>query len=192
MSWTDFTTEMGKFAVEIADWCTECGSASLFCEAIALNEESAQGSGSEQKHGKHIGVSNVVAGVIGAVVTLGVGLLTAAVLLLFGFRFGRRGWAESAEAGAGVGVLQRSRGSGGFKGAEKLASDTDLRLKGQAGASVIRHERLGSWELGEGLGLDKEVEVGGGGGVDRRRSSEGDGDGEVGLGGAPVKAVEHV
>ena len=99
-------------------------------------------------------------------------------------------------------MLRRSgSGNGGFKGAEKLASDTDLRLKGGAGATVIRHERVGSWELNESptdkkhSSLDKEIESGNVSRVvskaDYGRNSE-DGIGNVNPFGDPVKPLDQV
>lgn len=92
-----------------------------------------------------------------------------------------------------------------------MASDTDLTIKkGGAGASVIRHERVGSWELKDSPSsptesrsagsLDKEIEAGRTG-TDRKervvstadygRKSE-DGIGAVNPFGDPVKPVDHV
>lgn len=84
---------------------------------------------------------------------------------------------------------------GGFKGAEKLASDTDLRLKGGAGATIVRHERVGSWELNESptdskhTSLDKEIESERAANYERRSE---DGIGNVNPFGDPVKAVDHI
>jgi len=115
------------------------------------------------------------------------------LLVVFGFRVDRRKRGNGADVG-GLGVL--SGGGGGFKGAEKLASDTDLHLKGGAGATVIRHERVGSWELNESpkspthSSLDKEIESGrvaSTADYGRRHSEDG-----ADPFGDPVKAVDQV
>jgi len=141
----------------------------LFCEAIEGNTISSNGSSTSTSSDSK-GVSPAVAGVIGATVTIAIFILVAAVLLLLGFRLNYRDRKGAAVGPAGdLGVLKRSGSgaNGGFKGAEKLASDTDLRLKNGAGASVVRHERVGSWELNESpvsptehSSLDKQMESG--------------------------------
>lgn len=170
MKWKDFASGMGAFALnDIVDWCTSCKSITLFCEAmedntISQNCSSSSGASSSANKG---GISGPIAGVIGATVTIASFILVAAILMLMGFRIDYHDRkASAAGAGGDIGVLKRS-GSGGFKGAEKLASDIDLRLKGGAGASVVRHERVGSWELHESptspgghSSLDKEIESG--------------------------------
>lgn len=204
MSWNDFVTGMGGFALsDVSEWCNQCQTINLFCEAIySTMDNSSSSSGSNSSN--HNKVSPVIGGVIGAAVTLGLFIITAIILLLLGFRLdhhGKRAAGTEGDAG-GIGVLRRSSsGGGGFKGAEKLASDTDLRLKGGAGASVIRHERVGSWELNESptsptstkhSSLDTKV---GSGRVvstaDYGRNSE-DGIGNVNPFGEPVKAVDHI
>ena len=135
----------------------------------ASTADPAQATSSTSKH--HL--STAAAGVIGAVVTIGVASLIFALLLLLGFRLRQlqhppssstaaNPWHEAA-AGGGLGVLKRSgTAKGGFKGAEKLESDADV-MDGKRG-----HERIGSWEMkgGAGVGkggsgsLDKEVREG--------------------------------
>lgn len=84
---------------------------------------------------------------------------------------------------------------GGFKGAEKLASDTDLHLKGGAGVTVVRHERVGSWELNDSptdrrpSSLDRGIESGRAANYARRSE---DGIEHVNPFGDPVKAVDQV
>lgn len=86
-------------------------------------------------------MSPVVAGVIGAFVTLAIAALVfGAVMLLCGVRLHRNG------------SSRRKSDLGGFKGGQKMASDQDLTIpKGGAvvGAAIERHghERTGSWEL---------------------------------------------
>lgn len=154
MKWKDFVAGMGAFSLaDIGEWCTSCQSINFFCEAI--NDNTAIGNStvclsdpaSVSRTNKTL--SPIVAGVIGATVTIATFIIIAAILVLCGFRMNYRSRSKNS-GGGDVGVLKRS-GSGGFKGAEKLASDTDLRLKGNGGvgASVVRHERVGSWELNE-------------------------------------------
>jgi hypothetical protein len=157
MSLSDFTNSMSSISVDsIADWCTICGSYSIFCPAF---DDDINSSGGGRSTSHHSGLSPAVSGVIGAVVALFVaGLAFAALFLLAGCRVHR---------------VPRGRRSelGGFKGAEKLASDRDLTLpKGGAGATVVQetpgtgaaaaavgapirgHERVGSWELRDNSG----------------------------------------
>ena len=161
MALADFTSSLSRLSVgSIADWCTTCDSYSIFCPAFAdslANGGSGSGS-SRHRNGSSSGLSPAVAGVVGAIVALVVAaLLFALFAWLAGFRVHR---------------VRRGRRSelGGFKGAEKLASDQDLTLpKGGAGATVVSsaetptaaaaaaaagagargHERVGSWELRE-------------------------------------------
>jgi hypothetical protein len=195
MTWSDFVMNMGEFAMnEVADWCTACLSDNLFCAGIM---ENINGSQDEVVNGKKQ-LSPVIGGVIGATLTIGLFIICTLVLLLLGFRLDyheKRKGTESNEAG-GLGVLKRSVTGGGFKGAEKLASDTDLRLKGGAGVTVIRHERVGSWELNESptdrkhSSLDKEIESGRQASYGRR--SEDVGRENVDPFGDPVEAVDQV
>jgi hypothetical protein len=169
MKWKDFVTGMGEIGLsDVVDWCTTCQSITLFCEAMEANMVSSNASSSLRNSNNNRGVSASVAGVIGATVTIASFIIVAAVLMLCGFRIDYQG-RKTDTTGGDISVLRRSGGgaNGGFKGAEKLASDTDLRLKGGAGASVIRHERVGSWELNESptspgrhSSLDKEIESG--------------------------------
>jgi len=144
----DFIMGIQDFMIfSVADWCTTCGSYSVFCPAFEGTDTSSStsGSSSESESSTHHAVSPAVGGVIGAVVTLVVaGLLFGLVMLFGGVRMHR------------VQTKRRSE-LGGFKGAEKLASDQDLTLpKGVAGpegppdaapAPIRGHERVGSWEL---------------------------------------------
>ena len=164
MSWSDFVEGMGSFSLDdVNQWCADCDSINLFCAAINTDVSNSTDSSSASTGKK--GMSPAIGGVIGATVTLAVLLLGALIAGLCGFRLRHQGRKAGSEAG-GVGVLKRSASGsgGGFKGAEKLASDTDLTLKSGAGASVVRHERVGSWELNDqknGVGgMDKDVESG--------------------------------
>ncbi|OQU94586.1 hypothetical protein CLAIMM_00921 isoform 2 [Cladophialophora immunda] len=143
----DFIAGLENFMIfNVEDWCTTCNSFSVFCPAFTGTDGNLNPTTgfSPSRHG----LSPVVAGVIGAVVTLAVAaLLFGMVMLLGGVRLHR------------VHSKRRSE-LGGFKGGKKLASDQDLTLsKGGAGAVVVAsedpaypapvrgHERVGSWEL---------------------------------------------
>lgn len=171
MSLSDFTDAMQRLSIgSIANWCETCDSYSIFCPAFADAADGGSGTSAGSRRGgsgSGSGLSPAVAGVVGAIVALVIAALIAAlVCLLAGFRVHR---------------VNRGRRSelGGFKGAEKLASDQDLTLpKGGAGATVVQettptevgedgkvvaaaaavggpgapmrgHERVGSWELRE-------------------------------------------
>jgi len=190
MKWNDFATAMGGFALNnVEGWCLSCQTTNLFCAAIyseTQNNTSVPPATPSKKP-----LSPAVAGVVGGIIALVILAFGLAVLALFGFRMQKR--EKKAGESGGLGVLRRSGSGKGFKGAEKLASDTDLRLKGGAGATVIRHERVGSWELhdspnGKHSSLDKEIEAGRPG---WKRDSE-DGIGHVNPFGDPVKAVDQV
>lgn len=144
ISFSEFATGLQAFMIyDVANWCSTCNSFSVFCPAfVSPTGNLNTGNGLSPAHK---GLSAAVAGVIGAVVALVVAaLLFVALMLLAGFRLHR------------VHTKRRSE-LGGFKGAEKLASDQDLTLpKGGAGAVVVPagdpipargHERVGSWEL---------------------------------------------
>ena len=177
MSLSDFTTSMQRLSVgSIAAWCETCDSYSIFCPAFTDNYPGSGSGGSSgsrrgSSSGSSGGLSPAVAGVVGAIVALVIAALIAAlVCLLAGFRVHRVAKGRRSDLG-------------GFKGAEKLASDQDLTLpKGGAGATVVQettpevgedgkvvpvvaggpgapmrgHERVGSWELREQRKLEEE------------------------------------
>ncbi|KAF7877486.1 hypothetical protein EAF04_001163 [Stromatinia cepivora] len=97
-----FVEEMSRFAVgELGDWCRVCGESSGVCASSSSSSNSGSGSGSNLGSGdrESKGISRVVAGVIGAVVTLGVVLgVEGLVLLGAGLRVVRRGRAGGAGA----------------------------------------------------------------------------------------------
>ena len=143
--WNDFQDGLETFAVQSTqEWCMRCNAQSVFCTGVLGDNYSAP-------KGKS-GMAPAVAGVIGAVVTLVVvGLAAAVGFFLCGFR-NRGGHRASV---------------GGFKGTSKLASDTDVSFhnpiwgssktangrepdEASSGGIVIRgQERLGSWEMGQ-------------------------------------------
>ncbi|KAK3315226.1 histidine phosphatase superfamily [Apodospora peruviana] len=140
IQFSEFITGMQTLGISgVAEWCRVCDSVTLFCLGLDSNSVGDSGpSGGSAGGNSATGISPAVAGVIGAVVTIAVlGLATLALLLLGCLSFHRK---ESD--------LNQPRNSslGGFRGAEKMASDTDLAYA--KGGS--RHERTGSWELRDG------------------------------------------
>ncbi|KAL2004592.1 hypothetical protein VTN00DRAFT_3328 [Thermoascus crustaceus] len=80
LSWSDFADGMNKFAISSTEqWCEACGSTTGTC-AGSNSSDSSSASASSSDHG----ISRGVAGVIGAMVTLGVILGLEALFLLFG------------------------------------------------------------------------------------------------------------
>lgn len=145
MTYIEFQSELETFAVQsVREWCLRCNSASIFCEGIMGDGNSTS---RKKKH-----MAPAVAGVIGAVVTLVVIGMSAAIgFLLCGFH-----------------KLRGHKASmGGFKGNQKLASDADVSFRNpiwgesksiateqQGDLSADRpgmrgNERMGSWEMGQ-------------------------------------------
>ena len=144
MSLDDFVTSMESIMLsDVGAWCTICNSPSIFCPAFtdSISANSTSNSTSPSPKKSSPATHPAIAGVIGALIALvlAAGTLAAAMFFL-GIRFYRQKTKRRSELG-------------GFKGAEKLASDQDLSVvKGSgAGATVVGkgHERVGSWELGE-------------------------------------------
>jgi len=145
MSLDAFSTSIeGIMTATIGEWCDVCQSDSVFCPAYTNSTNSTSPTTSTTPTSP--ASRPVIAGIIGAIIAFIIaGIILALAMLLFGVRFHRR-----------PNPKRRSH-LGGFKGAEKMASDPDLTvLKGGAGATIVReghspgHERVGSWELGEG------------------------------------------
>lgn len=152
MSWSEFEETMARVGISQADeWCEACSSSSIFCANTDIDLTPPLPASETAPHG----ISPVVAGVIGAAVTLAfAALLAGLACLLGGVRLHR--------------VERRASSLGGFKGSAKLASDPDLSLANKgvvpAGAGAVvgsepgdkRHERVGSWELRAKEGRDSE------------------------------------
>lgn len=196
MSWSDFTRGIDGIDLDgVEDWCSTCQTTNLFCAAIDENVTKYTLMPPENRRNK---ITPTIAGVIGATATLGLFILMSFVLCMLGFRIDHR---EKNKTASNNGDVKSLRRSGGFKGPEKLASDTDLTVQGNAGASVVRHERVGSWELNDSpksqspgghSNLDKEIESGRHmSGADYSRNSE-DGIGNVNPFGDPVKPLDQV
>jgi hypothetical protein len=91
LPWKDFTSGMAKFAVSSTEeWCMACGNTTGTCAAYG-SADSSSTTASTSDHGSGNGLSPVVNGVIGAMVTLAVVLgLEAMVLVVGGFRVVRK------------------------------------------------------------------------------------------------------
>lgn len=89
LPWTDFVSGMQKIAIsDTPSWCKACGETTGTC-AVALGLSGSGGNGSTSTAGsgsgnKGGGLSNAVAGVIGALVTLGVILGIEALVMVVG------------------------------------------------------------------------------------------------------------
>ncbi|KAH7320888.1 histidine phosphatase superfamily [Stachybotrys elegans] len=127
---TAFVSQMRSRGVTPDQWCRVCNPNPTIASWCAISNMSSP------SHGSSGGVSPALAGVIGALTTLAVvGILLSILFLLFGFRLHREKKADGAA------------GAGGFKGPEKMRSDTDLTVTKRGAA----HERIGSWEMRDGV-----------------------------------------
>lgn len=91
ISWNDFTAGMDKFAISSTErWCNVCGNTDGACAAYGSDDSNngdASASSSSKEGKSSNGLSPVVNGVIGAMVTLAVILgLEALILLVGGYR----------------------------------------------------------------------------------------------------------
>lgn len=129
--YSSFVDNMQGFGRNTAEWCGICqpGYTIPWCSAY---ESSDSDKPDGDKPSSRSGLDPAIAGLIGAIV-MAVVLALVAVLMyaLLGFRVQR------------APAKERNSSLGGFKGAEKMASDTDLAVT-KVGAG---HERVGSWEL---------------------------------------------
>jgi len=94
LPWNTFVTEMNQFSIgDQADWCSACGVATGVCAATTSTTTSSGNSTSSSApvSTSSGGISRVVAGVIGAFVTLAIIIgLEALVLLVGGFRIAKK------------------------------------------------------------------------------------------------------
>ncbi|EPS41336.1 hypothetical protein H072_4767 [Dactylellina haptotyla CBS 200.50] len=100
LSWTDFVTQISERAItSVEKWCSMCMSEEAFCAAYnpGLSTGSVGGSSSGS------GISNAVAGVIGAMVTLAV---VGPVGLVF-FLFSRKRRTSTTSSGASIGSAEK-------------------------------------------------------------------------------------
>ncbi|KAL2827292.1 histidine phosphatase superfamily [Aspergillus pseudoustus] len=104
LSWTEFVAAMQERAIAtVAEWCGICGNEQGFCAAETGSEAGASAEG--QSSGG--GMSNAVAGVIGAVVTLGVvGIVAGVAFILL-----RKRRAALAPASPEIGTVEKRTGS---------------------------------------------------------------------------------
>lgn len=103
LSWSDFVDGMNKFAISSQEqWCQACGNTTGSCASTnTSSSDSSSTSATSNSHHHHMALG--VAGVIGAMVTLGVILgLEALFLLLGGFRLTKRRAAAPAVASAPI------------------------------------------------------------------------------------------
>ncbi|OTB14726.1 hypothetical protein K445DRAFT_367409 [Daldinia sp. EC12] len=190
MTWADFQEGVDKFAVwQLSDWCNMCSSLTLFCSSLGDNSgsvDSSSGSSSGSNQNSNASLSPAVAGVIGAVTAIAVLSLAGVSTFVFGgLRIRRRDPSDSA---------RRRSSLGGFKGAEKMASDHDVTVT----KSGARHERVGSWELGGPSASGKvtipapvAVPESGVFGASIRRNAKDEDEDSI-LGASPVDPVERV
>lgn len=86
--WSEFADSMGKFSIKSqADWCTACGNSTGVCSPSALGSGDSSNStvsGTTSNSNGGGGISKAVAGVIGAMVTLGVILGAELLIMLVG------------------------------------------------------------------------------------------------------------
>lgn len=87
LPWKTFVTEMNKFAIgDQATWCAQCGVKTGFCASNVTSTASGSSTTTTSSSSSG-GMSRVVAGFIGAMVTLAVILgVEALVMLLAGLR----------------------------------------------------------------------------------------------------------
>lgn len=165
---------MTSISSSLTDWCNTCDSTSMFCVALEsdtsfTNPATGTLPGDIQSGPASSIVTPVIAGIIGATVAIASVIVLAVALGCLGFRMqhsgnrGIPGWGGRWGRGtSGIGAV-----GGGFKGPEKKPEDQDVGIV-DTGAGT-RHERVGSWELGDskrdgGIGsLDKDLESGVGG-----------------------------
>ncbi|KEF54923.1 acid phosphatase [Exophiala aquamarina CBS 119918] len=108
LSWSEFTGGMAKFSISGQEqWCTACGNSTGVCSSSALGDGDANVGSTSNNNGSG-GISKAVAGVIGAMVTLGVVLGAELLILLVGGftlvskkKLNRTSSTESAPAGMG-------------------------------------------------------------------------------------------
>lgn len=149
LPWNEFSNLMYSLVPgNASNWCQQCNSDSIFC--AYSNASDSLGAGALLSASQPP-VSPVLAGVIGALVSLVFAIILFALLMLVtGLRFHRVYSRKNSEIG-------------GYKGSRKLASDKDLVIPKGGVASVITteeraenggggavrggHERVGSWEL---------------------------------------------
>ncbi|KAH8697801.1 histidine phosphatase superfamily [Talaromyces proteolyticus] len=96
--WDDFVSQTQKFAVtDQQQWCSLCGNTDGACASNTTSSGSGSSTPAAASSSNGSGISTAVAGVIGAMVTLGVILgLEALILLLGGLRLVKKGASAAA------------------------------------------------------------------------------------------------
>lgn len=85
LSWSDFVSSSQKFAVTSqSQWCQMCGNTGSSCSAAEATTPSPSSTATSSTDSSSGGISKAVAGVIGAMVTLGVILGLEALIMLIG------------------------------------------------------------------------------------------------------------
>lgn len=102
--WTQFVSNTNKFAISTQEqWCHACGNTTGICSSGGSGASTASSSSSSSSGGMSLGV----AGVIGAMVTLGVlAGLTALIMLVFGLRLVRRSTIAAFSRGSETSVTE--------------------------------------------------------------------------------------
>ena len=153
LSFADFVENMQNLSISLtADWCNMCQNDGLFCAAYSNLGTGGDGNIAVNRITTNNAMKPVLAGVIGAIVTLAAAsIILALFMLVGGVRFHR------ARA-------QRRSKLGGFKAGQKLASDQDVpdnEQKSGPGAIIPAKgdDRVNSWELRD-QGNDKPAGIG--------------------------------
>ncbi|OLN92087.1 hypothetical protein CCHL11_01363 [Colletotrichum chlorophyti] len=129
-----FKQEMQKFGVDVSSYCSICGSVQPFCKWGTPDTPKTIG-----EYIRSAVQKPVVAGIIGGAIVLAALGLVVLVAAVFGRCRIRRAGGKDKDKD------DRAAGLGGFKAAEKMASDPDLSISKRG----VHHERTGSWELRE-------------------------------------------
>lgn len=91
LSWKDFSVQIKQRAItSVGQWCSACNATQSFCPVSSTAAVTEAGAGSSRSR-----ISNAVAGVIGAMVTVGVALLAGFVFWLARRRQNARGTAAT-------------------------------------------------------------------------------------------------
>jgi len=114
LPWTDFVSGMNQFAIgNQADWCEACGNSTGVCSPVSLGEGSGSNTSSitsssgSTSTSSGSGISKAVAGVIGAMVTLGVILgIEGLIMLIGGFKLVSK--KKLANHGTGNGAIAKA------------------------------------------------------------------------------------
>ncbi|KAK6225850.1 hypothetical protein QIS74_01897 [Colletotrichum tabaci] len=186
MTYSYFKQEMLKLGVDVSTWCSICGSVESFCDWESHTTTTTRPTVGEAIRSD--AEKPVVAGIIGAVIVLAaLGVLFVMAAVFGGFRIHRKRAVTGPEPRDKDG---RVAGFGGFKAAEKMASDPDLTVSKRG----VHHERQGSWELHSGRGVtagQAGIVVGKASSTFRGRSMDDDDAASV-IGASPVKPREGV